>query len=139
MPEQRRSRTKKPNQAQMALEAARNAAAVKAATPAIASGSAPPAPSATPSAPVVTPNAEVEADHKAYLQLHKKLKEMRQYMKTQHRQCMEAKKNTGIANPAIEEMSDMRREMTKLVGQLTGDNKKNLVIVSSLVAYFGFN
>lgn len=118
-------------QAQQALEAARKAAAASSsATPAIANGAAAQTSSATPSAPVITPISEVEAEHKAYLQLHKKLKEMRTYMKAQHKQCMEAKKTTGVANPAIEEMSDMRREMTKLMGQLTGDKQKNLTVVS---------
>jgi hypothetical protein len=89
-----------------------------------------PSSSATSVLPATTAPPEVEAEHAAYLALHKKLKDMRRYMTAQYKEAIRTKNERGTAVPAIAEMSDMRRELTKYFGQLTSDKKKNVLVVS---------
>ena len=76
--------------------------------------------------------AALEAEHKAYLQLHQKLKQMRKHMTTLYKEAKRTKQATGVANPPLEEMPDMRRQIDKNLGQLTSDTKKNQQIRQGL-------
>jgi hypothetical protein len=51
-------------------------------------------------------------------------------MTAQYKEAIRTKNERGTAVPAIAEMSDMRRELTKYFGQLTSDKKKNVLVVS---------
>ena len=79
-------------------------------SPPFQSATIPQASASTSSQPVTTiKDPGLEEEHNRYLAIHKRLKEMRQFM------AAEAKKNKTLKDS----MGDMRREMKKSVGQLT--------------------
>ncbi|PNS19873.1 Tetratricopeptide repeat protein 1 [Sphaceloma murrayae] len=116
---------------QRAKDAAANAAkareeAQKAATPPTAAAPAPQAvsqPSSTvPTAPPVAASQpvdalqqELEQVHARYIEMHKRLKEMRQHIIAESRKIPALKTKLG----------DWRREIVKCMGQLTADKTKN--------------
>jgi len=73
-------------------------------------------------ATATTANSTEEAEHRRYLEIHRKLKEFRKYMVEQSKQNAQLK----------ERMGDFRRTIRKCVGQLTGGQAANAVPVSGL-------
>jgi nucleoporin GLE1 len=73
---------------------------------------------------------QLRSEHSAYINLHGELKKMRKHMLAMYKQAQQSKKSTGRADPPIEEMADMRRQIQKNLGQLTLDSQKNKTIVS---------
>ncbi|KAF2667319.1 hypothetical protein BT63DRAFT_456623 [Microthyrium microscopicum] len=86
--------------------------------------------SATLSSTPLTPWEQLTNVHDQYLALHQKLKAMRKHM---GEALKDAKKVPGsqVAN-----MSDMRREVNKLLGQTTNDGKKNKSIREKIMGVF---
>jgi hypothetical protein len=71
----------------------------------------------------------LEQEHNEYLQLHKKLKEMRKHMVAMYKQANASKGRDGVGNPPIQEMANWRRSLQKLLGQLTSEPPKNRQVV----------
>jgi hypothetical protein len=76
---------------------------------------------------------QLEVEHNAYLQLHKKLKDMRKYMVNLYKKANSSKGENGIGNPPIQDMADWRRSIVKLLGQLTSEAAKNRQTASHLL------
>lgn len=89
---------------------------------ALAAANAPPPPNP------LLPMQRIEAEHQEYLALHKKLKEMRKNMLSEHRK----RKNSPGTSAAFKQMTDSRRLVTKTLGQIMDDMEKNGVLVSRL-------
>jgi len=64
---------------------------------------------------LITTMAERKASHEQYVKLHQRLKEMRRFIANQIKQDVRVKSRVG----------DMRREIKKSVGQLTGEKGAN--------------
>lgn len=86
-----------------------------------------PAPIPAPAPPVqqATLTTHLEAEHSRYLEIHRALKELRNFMTTQ------AKQNAQLKGA----MGDMRREIRKSVGQLRDGKGANKVQVCLSVSY----
>lgn len=75
-----------------------------------------------PFATAAAVNPTEEAEHRRYLEIHRKLKDFRKYMVEQSKHNAELKKRMG----------DFRRTIRKCVGQLTGGQAANAAPVSRL-------
>ena len=91
-------------------------------TPAATSSAPPPAITAPSSSVPAQPtrNPEREAEHERYLEIHKRLKELRSFMKAEGDKSPDLKTNMG----------NMRREIRKSVGQLRAGHGANKTPVS---------
>jgi nucleoporin GLE1 len=72
----------------------------------------------------------LEQEHNEYLQLHRKLKDMRKHMTLMYKKATASKGRDG---PAILEMANWRRALQKLLGQLTSEPAKNRLTVSAFL------
>jgi hypothetical protein len=127
-----------------AKEAAASSSKPEPVKPVIANLLAPTLPSTTKPEPVAVASSttiqssssplliwdQVQAEHDAYIKLHGDLKRMRKHMTDMYKRAQQTKKATGRADPPIDDMSDMRRQLQKSLGQLTLDTQKNKKVVS---------
>ena len=118
----------KAREAAIAAAKARDEAA-KVPTPAIAPVQKQIVQPARPSSPITTPvrvHGDREAEHRRYLEIHQKLKQLRKFMANCAKQDANLKKVMG----------DSRRTIRKCVGQLTGEKSNNREPVSPTIKRF---